>query len=151
MTRINLLPPIKLTDSHLIAEIKEINQLSGSFRKSLSSKGGIKIEKIPKDFTLNTGHVYFFYDKALYLHKRFDELVKEARERDFIINAEFNNEWEKASRLDLYNDWEPYDVDIELIVDRITTRLRQKPYLYRYKKEKIEDMENFINLNYVNL
>ncbi len=148
MTRINLLPPIKLTDSHLIAEIKEINQLSGSFRKSLSSKNGIKIERIPKRFTLNTGHVYFFYDKALYLHKRFNLLKIEALNRKFEITAEFNNEWLLAGRRDLYNDWQPCDEDVSLIVARIKTRLREKPYLYRYKKEKISDIENFINLNY---
>lgn len=148
MTRINLLPPIKLTDSHLIAEIKEINQLSGSFRKSLSSKSGIKTERIPKRFTLNTGHVYFFYDKALYLHKRFNLLKIEALNRKFEITAEFNNEWLLAGRRDLYNDWQPCDEDISLIVARIKTRLREKPYLYRYKKEKISDIESFINLNY---
>ncbi len=148
MTRINLLPPIKLTDSHLIAEIKEINQLSGSFRKSLSSKNGIKIERIPKRFTLNIGHVYFFYDKALYLHKRFNLLKIEALNRKFEITAEFNNEWLLAGRRDLYNDWQPCDEDVSLIVARIKTRLREKPYLYRYKKEKISDIENFINLNY---
>lgn len=148
MTRINLLPPIKLTDSHLIAEIKEINQLSGSFRKSLSSKNGVKLEKVPKRFTLNTGHVYFFYDKALYLHKRFNLLKIEALNRKFEITAEFNNEWLLAGRRDLYNDWQPCDEDVSLIVARIKTRLREKPYLYRYKKEKISDIESFINLNY---
>lgn len=148
MTRINLLPPIRLTDSHLIAEIKEINQLSGSFRKSLASKNGIKSERIPKRFTLNTGHVYYFYDKGLYLHKRFNLLKIEALNRKFEITVEFNNEWLLAGRNDLYNDWQPCDEDINLIVVRIKTRLREKPYLYRYKKEKISDIENFINLNY---
>jgi len=64
MTRINLIDPKYLCDQHLIAEIKEINQLSGSFRKSLSSKNGIDLNKISTTFTLNTGHVYFFYDKG---------------------------------------------------------------------------------------
>lgn len=131
MTRINLISPQSLYDQHLLAEIKEINQLAGSFRKSLQSANGIQSERISKQFTLNTGHVYFFYDKGLYLHKRFDQLKREAIARGFNVSAEFNNEWTKNKRIDLYRDWTPEKRDISLIEERIREKVNMKPNWYR--------------------
>lgn len=89
MTRINLIDLIYLTDQHGLAEIKEINQLCCSFKKSLYSKSRIVLEKIPKSFTLNKGHVYFFYNKGLYLYKRFQLVTDEMRKRGFNITSKF--------------------------------------------------------------
>lgn len=126
-----------LMDQHLIAEIKEINQLSGSFRVSLKSKNGIDITKLPKKFTLNTGHVKFFYDKGQYLEKRFNDLVAEAKERKYNITAEFNNEWFKNSRLDLYQDWSPDEEAIITVTERINLRISQKPTFYTYYRKHL--------------
>lgn len=128
MTRINAgIPPEYLLDSHLAAEIKEINQLAGQFRKSMESG---KFEVVQK-FTLNTGHVRFFYDKGKYLHLRFNDLKEEAIRRNFNIEAEFNNEWEKYPKL--YNDWYVEPHAYKLICDRIAERVTEKPHIYRYK------------------
>jgi deoxyribonuclease (pyrimidine dimer) len=142
MTRINLLIPSELTDQHLIAEIKEINQLSGQFKKSLHSKNGIN--NIPMNFKLNTGHVKYFYNKGKYLHKRFQILKEEALNRGFNINIEFNNEWQKNKRLDLYNDWKPNEEDKNIVRERIKSKILKKPQWYKYKSKIIE--KNFINL-----
>jgi len=138
MTRINLITPVSLTDAHLIAEIKEINQLSGSFRKSLYSKNGIDVSMIPASYTLNKGHVKFFYNKGKYLEKRFNLLVREARQRGFKIKAEFNNEWLKNNRLDLYNDWASSYSDELIVLERIKLRISQNPDFYRYYGKPIK-------------
>ena len=45
--------------------------------------GGYKESKVPKHYTLNKGHVYFFYNKGLYLHKRYDSIICEMKKRGF--------------------------------------------------------------------
>ena len=65
MTRINIgIPPANLTRQHLIAEHREIKRISNQI-----SKGRFNLKDQPKDFTLGTGHVKFFYDKLGYLKK----------------------------------------------------------------------------------
>ena len=75
MTRINLVQPSELTDQHLIAEYREIFMVGGSLRRTLVSKSGYREDRVPKKYTLNTGHVYFFYNKGKYLHTRYKELI----------------------------------------------------------------------------
>ena len=55
-------------------------------------------EKISKTFTLNRGHVYFFYDKGLYLDKRYDELIAEMKLRGF--NPDSNRVFPKQIFID---------------------------------------------------
>ena len=56
MTRINIVEPSELTDQHLIAEYREITMVPGSLKRTLVSKIGYKESKVPKKYTLNTGH-----------------------------------------------------------------------------------------------
>ena len=133
MTRINIIPPKELTDQHLIAEIHEINQLSGSYTRSLNSKNGIK--SIPSKFTLNTGHVTYFYNKGMYLHNRFNELKTEAINRGFNIQANFQNAWQNTP--ENYNDWTPDEDAFKIIKERITNKINYKPNFYRYYGTKI--------------
>lgn len=134
MTRINLIDPALLTDQHLRAEWKEILQLCGSLRKSIASKNGLQYERIPKEFTLNTGHVYFFYDKGLYLYKRFEQIKLEMINRGWVADKIFPlNEWPQSS----INDWKPTEKDYKIIKERILLRISQKPDWYKYKGEKI--------------
>ena len=76
MTRINIIPVSELTDQHLIAEYREITMIPAALTRTLNSKSGFIKKKIPDRFTLNTGHVYFFYDKGLYLYNRYDNIVR---------------------------------------------------------------------------
>jgi len=138
MTRINSwIEPVNLSDNHLIAEIKEINQLCGSYNVSLNSKTGIP--EIPKQFTLGKGHVTFFMNKGLYLHNRFDLLKQEAIKRGFNIVAEFNKDMWKTYH---YKD---YTVDIKekcRILDILYSRIKSNSLTQkndiRYYKEKID-------------
>ena len=70
MTRINLINPGELSDQHLVAEYREIFMVGSSLQRSMKSKSWSKtINNIPKNFTLNKGHVTFFYNKGKYLDK----------------------------------------------------------------------------------
>ena len=82
MTRINLVPPEELSDQHLVAEYREIFMVGSSLQRSLRSQLEKTKNSIPKKFTLNKGHVKFFYNKGKYLSERYDELIKEMKRRD---------------------------------------------------------------------
>lgn len=129
MTRINLILPQELTDQHLLAEFKEIKQLCGSLIKTLNSKTGLIKSKIPKEFTLNKGHVYFFFNKGFYLHKRFDLIKEELLKRGFKATSVFPKEYWPE---DLYQDWHPDEKAIEIIKERINSKLQIKPHWYKY-------------------
>ena len=65
MTRINIIEPSELTDQHLIAEYREIFMVGSALQRSLKSKNWEKTKKnLPKEFTLNAGHVKFFFNKG---------------------------------------------------------------------------------------
>lgn len=134
MTRINLVDVSTLHDQHLMAEYREIFMVGSSLQRTLASKNCEKtLRNIPKQFTLNKGHVSFFYDKGLYLHKRYLELINELKKRNFKLSDDrvFKVEqWPKH----LYNDWTPSDVDIALVTQRIEQRISLKPQWYRKTK-----------------
>ena len=79
MTRINIIPVQELFDQHLIAEYREITMVPAALNRTINSKAGLKVSKINKTFTLNKGHVYFFYNKGKYLHKRYEQIIKEMK------------------------------------------------------------------------
>jgi len=130
MTRINIISVSELTDQHLIAEYREINMVPAALSRTLKSKTGFRKEKISKHFTLNTGHVYFFYDKGLYLNKRYNEIIEEMSYRGFSPNSarRFPKE---IFPPELYNDWLPSIEEQELVRDRIKEKIEMKPNWYR--------------------
>ena len=132
MTRINLIKPSELSDQHLIAEYREIFMVGSALPRSLNSKNWKRTkENLPKEFTLNTGHVKFFYNKGRYLHKRYLTLIEEMQNRGMNPNLErqFKKEqWPSK----FYKDWEPKEKDIQLIRKRIEEKINQKPTWYRW-------------------
>lgn len=143
MTRINIIPPQYLTDQHLIAEIKEINQLSGQFLKSINSRLGIK--QIPQEFKLGTGHVTFFYNKGEYLLQRFSICKEEAEKRDFCINSTFNNTW--ANHQEYFLNWQPNNQDFKIIIERLIIKLNMKPLYYRLNRKTLKFDDYIESLN----
>jgi len=130
MTRINIIDPAELYDQHLMAERKEILQLCGSLRRSLASSRGVNISRIPSKFTLNRGHVLFFYDKGYYLHQRFRAVTKEMIKRGFNPDQSIlfpATLWPSH----LYNDWSPSNEDEAIIRFRIAHKLAMKPNWYK--------------------
>ena len=136
MTRINIVSPSELTDQHLIAEYREIFMVAGSLNRTLNSKIGYKKSRVPKRYTLNSGHVYFFYNKGKYLDNRYNELVNEMKLRGF--KPDPNRIFPKKVFVDneLYNDWMPTVEDTKIIRQRIKIRINSKPNWYR-KTERI--------------
>ena len=115
MTRINIISPTELTDQHLIAEYREIFMVAGSLRRTLVSKSGYQESKVPKKYTLNQGHVYFFYNKGKYLHNRYNELILEMKNRGFSPSNDRPFPFDVFMSNDLYNDWVPTIEDYKII------------------------------------
>ena len=73
MTRINVgIPPIELVNKHLLAEHREIKRIPNCV-----AKGKYNMDGIPERFKLGKGHVKFFYNKLLYLKKRYIRIIRE--------------------------------------------------------------------------
>lgn len=131
MTRINLVPPTELTDQHLIAEYREIFMVPAALRRSLQSRAGFNPRKIPRRFCLNAGHVYFFYDKGRYLHRRYRALCAEMRRRGFRPDAARRFPKQVFAANGLYRDWRPQAADLRIIRARLRAKVAQKPDWYR--------------------
>jgi|TARA_B100000214_G_C23937142_1_gene613752 deoxyribonuclease (pyrimidine dimer) len=134
MTRINLVSPAELADQHLVAEYREIFMVGPALQRSLKSPNWSKTkETLPKEFTLNGGHVKFFYNKGKYLHNRYLELIAEMKSRGMTPDPARTFKREQWPD-ELYNDWVPTNKDLEIIRERITQRINQKPDWYRWTK-----------------
>ena len=81
MTRINVgIDPSELNMKMLMAEHREIKRIPNCVKKGRFSMVGQ-----PREFTLNTGHVKFFYDKLGYLKKRYEEIYKTCCDRKYNV------------------------------------------------------------------
>jgi len=117
MTRINAaIPPKELVNKHLLAEHREIKRIPNNV-----AKGRLNIKNVPKQFTLGKGHVAFFYDKLLYLKKRYEEIYKECKKRKFNITY-YGDAWNNVPE-ELMNDYTPTKRDEEIIRQRINEKL----------------------------
>ena len=130
MTRINIIHPSELTDQHLIAEYREIFMVGSALQRSLKSKNW-DVKSIPNKFTLNTGHVKFFYDKGKYLDIRYSQIISEMKRRGF--NCDPNRSFPREIFIEnkLYNHWSPTLEDYKIIEQRIQDKINQKPNWYR--------------------
>ena len=136
MTRINLVDPSELSDQHLVAEYREIFMVGSSLQRSLKSKNWEKtLANIPKKYTLNKGHVTFFYNKGKYLYKRYKLLIKEMKNRGMNPDSERKFKTEQWPD-ELFNDWEPELDDYKVIRARIKEKIEMKPDWYRFTKNK---------------
>lgn len=135
MTRINILPPDELMDQHLIAEYRETRLLTENLRRSFRMTGADK-NKIPKQFTLNKGHILFFKDKGAYIAKRYEELQAEMRRRGFVPTFPTidTSVWPPG----FFNDWTPTKRDQDVVRERIAVRISQRPGWYRYMGQVVD-------------
>ena len=132
MTRINIVPTKELADQHLVAEYRELFMVGSALARTLKSPNRDKsLSSIPEKFTLNTGHVKFFYNNGRYLRKRYDELVEEMKRRGMNPDPERvfkRDQWPD----ELYQDWEPDDQELAIVRQRIQERIDAKPDWYRW-------------------
>ena len=118
-------------DQHLIAEYREIIMIPASLSRTLASKKGLDINRIPKKYTLNRGHIYFFYDKGMYLAKRYNLLINEMKKRGFKPDKNRRFPKDIFKKNGLYNDWNPGANDYLIIKKRIKEKIKLKPKWYR--------------------
>jgi deoxyribonuclease (pyrimidine dimer) len=149
MTRLNL--TLKLSDELLINALgEEPRVLSGVLKRIESGKG---FGDIPQCFTLNKGHVTFFYDKCAYVWKRYDSLRKEYVRRfkrhyslDHLhLIIERYDKIENHSIL-LCNNWNPTEQDIILVKQRIYEKSKNYRRPHHYYGKVIEDWKQFLEL-----
>ena len=136
MTRINIIPVEELFDQHLIAEYREITMIPAALKRTLKSKKGLDVSRINSKYTLNKGHVYFFYNKGKYLNKRYKKIINEMIKRGFNPDLKRKFETEIFIKNDLYEDWTPKLEDFKIIRERIELKIQQKPSWYRKTKRK---------------
>ena len=137
MTRINLINVNELSDQHLIAEYREITMVPAALKRTLNSRNGLILKNIPKNFTLNKGHVTFFYNKGQYLYNRYRLLINEMKKRGFNPNADREFPVKIFIENNLFNDWKPTIQDLSIIKKRIDSKIQQKPNWYRKYGEYI--------------
>jgi deoxyribonuclease (pyrimidine dimer) len=119
MTRINVgIPPAELVSKHLIAEHREIKRIPNCV-----AKGKYNMDGIPKRFKLGTGHVKFFYNKLLYLKKRYIRLYEECIKRGFNVQN-YIEAWNSIPD-ELMNDYNVRANDIRIIRKRINEKLNK--------------------------
>ena len=117
MTRISVgVRAIELCDAHLIKERVELVRIPNAVRT-----GKAVIKDIPKEFTLGTGHVKFFYDKMGYLHQRYTELTEECIARGFNV-TDFSDSFGGISP-SLCKNYNETAQDRKIVVQRVNERL----------------------------
>lgn len=117
MTRINAgVDPKELNTKMLIAEHREIKRIPNVIKS-----GKAIINNIPFEFTLGIGHVKFFYNKVLYLQKRYFYIYEECIRRGFKVTNYSDSFLGIPDHL--MNDYSPSDKDRNIILDRIKERL----------------------------
>lgn len=131
MTRISAgIPPIMLCDQMLIAEHREIVRIPNMIKS-----GKAKLDNIPEDFRLGTGHVKFFYNKLSFLHNRYVHLYAECISRRFAVQ-DYSDSFNDLILDDKYIDlWKSFYQTLDegiLVMNRVNERLRSMKVI-RYK------------------
>jgi len=139
MTRINTVDVKDLADQHLMAEYRELPMVHASLKRSKNSKKGLDLRSIPESYTLNTGHVKFFYNKGRFLERRWNDLIDELLFRGYDIDPDSRTVDWNVFDSKLNNDWTPTPESKKVNAERILERLNQKKDFYRYYKNKIDD------------
>jgi deoxyribonuclease (pyrimidine dimer) len=141
VTRINLVPVEDLADQHLFAEWREIKMVPAALRRSLKTRKTSDIlAGVPKRYTLNKGHVTFFFNKMLFLYDRYCELTEELDDRGYNLtyhdlNFIFYRDIPEVFRT---QNWESNNDDKKVNIERILLRISEKPDWYKYHGEKLE-------------
>lgn len=131
-------------DQHLFAEFREIKMVPKSLRRSLVAArarcgyaGALAavLAMVPKQYTLNKGHVSFFYNKGAYLHARYAALRAELDRRGINYNPDSLLDPDcvfDALPPDFNQQYTPDEQALAVIRQRIKEKIAMKPDWYRY-------------------
>ena len=145
MTRINTVKPEHLTNEWLLSEWRELPRIVNELEKHPQR---FKLEDIPPQFKLDTGHVKFFRNKLLFLAKRHRELKRELRKRGIKHDKKIRVELHYlAPHIKMFgcNDWEASQRDHSILIERLEERfdLRKKAY-----HKTVRGIKQVINCEY---
>ena len=116
MTRINLsIDPKILTQPHLLAEHREMKRIPNMVRT-----GKIKLDNIPDQFTLGTGHVKFFVNKLGYLLERYKQVHAECLKRGYNVQ-DYSGAWQGIPS-HLMGCYTPTERDREIVMERLISK-----------------------------
>ena len=133
--RINCIPVKYLADQHLLAEWVETLMLVPYINRSINSKKGLLLYQGDERYILGTGHAKFFYNKLLYVKKRYSEIEVELIHRGYNTNPSLDF---SSMPKELFNDWIPTREDQILNLNRIISRILLKPTWYTYRKTQLD-------------
>jgi hypothetical protein len=112
-----------LCDKHLVAEYRELPR-AFSLIKAAQARGEDCSERfIPRAYTLGSGHVRFFYDKAGYLLARQGEIIQEMIGRGFEPKFLDLSSLAEGIEVQRMRGWHPSGADRYLNRTRISERL----------------------------
>ncbi|AGE53513.1 endonuclease V [Acanthocystis turfacea Chlorella virus GM0701.1] len=87
----------------------------------------------PLSLPCYSGHVLFFYNKGMYLHKRYAELTAELVRRGFKINVDAPLDPEGTMDSAPWNDdYIPTEEALAIIRQRIAEKIAMKPLFYKF-------------------
>lgn len=140
MTRINADYELKkLMDQHLMAEYRELPMVIAALKRSLRTQPvSTVLKKIPNSFTLNSGHVTFFYNKLTFLSRRYDRLIIELKERGYKLDSERKLDFTGIPEV-FFKDWQAREKDNLVVEARINEKIQMKPQWYKYYGKSIVD------------
>lgn len=127
MTRINVVDVGLLTDQHLMAEYRELPMVMTSAKRAR-----VDLFTPSTKYTLNEGHVKFFWDKREFLERRWYYLIKELKLRGYQIDPDSRVvNWNALEKFEQVS-WEADDDAIEINRRRIQEKIALRPSWYRY-------------------
>ena len=145
MTRINTVDVAVLAQRHLVAEYKEFTQFLHLIKRRVDNKTGFI--DVPKQYTLNAGHCKFFYNKGSYMETRFTQLYNEMIKRNIKVDQDgYKTRLQKIKTIyglkhHLNRDFTPSTNDKLLNINRMITRINEKPNLYAS-----EELNRYVDL-----
>lgn len=146
MTRINIIDPSLLADQHLVAEYRETAMVPAALKRTLRSKSGYSAKRVPSRYTLNAGHVTFFYNKLKYLDDRYEDLIEEMMRRGMRPDLTRVLNFDGIPQIH-FGEWVPSASEQKIVIDRITMRLRQRGDWYRYHGKRVDVELLVTNMN----
>lgn len=140
MTRINVgIEPTNLPDELLLAVRYNLIITYREIKRLPYFKRTLKDQTPPKEFTLGKGHIKFFMTRLRYAKERYTRLKEEAEQRGFTV-TDFSQNFDGFGKDEV--EWRPEVKDKEIIIERISQRVREsKKKCWHYYGRRITKEE----------
>lgn len=125
MTRINVVPPEKLFNLHILAEYRELPRVF-TLAAQAAAKGSNWKRRQPLIYTMGPGHVLFFYDRLRWLAERHKLLVAELLARGYEpkFREDLYKKWRKQIPKEYWRDYAPDQAALDANWKRIHLRMK---------------------------